>query len=77
VTVRARLGLVVAVAALLGAAFVPGAAQAHATLEATTPARGADLTAHGRSVSLRSLCGTRPPGRRRSGISGRSRCSSR
>ena len=38
---RARLGLALAVAARGGLVLAPSAAQAHATLEATSPARGA------------------------------------
>jgi copper transport protein len=53
VTLRARLGLATVVAALGALALVPAAALAHASLEGTSPARGADLKTAPRAVTFR------------------------
>jgi len=53
VTVRARAGLGLVVAACATAALAPASAQAHATLEATSPARGANVKTAPRAVTFR------------------------
>jgi copper transport protein len=53
VSARARTGLALVVAALGAIALAPAAAQAHASLEGTSPARGADLKTAPRAVTFR------------------------
>jgi copper transport protein len=53
VIARARLGLGLAAVACVVAALAPAAAQAHASLEATSPLRGADLRSPPRAVTFR------------------------
>jgi copper transport protein len=53
VSLRGRLGLALAVATVGTALLAPPGADAHATLEATSPARGADLKAAPRAVTFR------------------------
>ena len=52
-SLRGRLGLAAAVAAVGALAVAPAAALAHASLEATSPARGADLKTAPRAVTFR------------------------
>ncbi len=52
-SLRARLGLAAVVAALGALAVAPAAALAHASLEGTSPARGADLKTAPRAVTFR------------------------
>jgi copper transport protein len=53
VNARARIGLALVLAALGALVLAPAAAQAHATLEDTSPERGADLKAAPRAVTFR------------------------